>query len=281
MNPALIAGGGAVAGGLIDSITRKKRGGVDTAPLTNIVNSSGDEQRSIIGSLKPKLQPLTDQYQSNVNGAVDKAQEDRASTNNAFLSSLRDKRSQMADEDMNQAKTHILQGVQPAQDAIREQLSGSGVGLQGGAAFKALSQPVLDANKQIGDYANNLDLTNRQAEISAMDKVNTGDNSFIAQKLGIDKDTYDTVMNSGRQDLINEMNGYLQEAQQREADKLGIAQFGMTGNMAADSANRADRAAFDSSLMGVGGGLLGYGATASKPQPNNNALLQALLAKMQ
>lgn len=266
MLPLAAVGAGVAAGGLLSSISNRKRQtpGVDAGRLNGIVDTGTDQDRTMINSLRPRLQPLTDNYENNVNSAVDKTAGARADMNNAFLSSLRDKRGQMAEQDMGQASQRILQGVKPAQDQIREVLSGSGVGLQGGAAVKALSAPVLDANKQIGQYASDLDLKNREAEISAMDKINTGDNDFALQKLGIDKDTYATVMNSGRQDLIDEMNSLLEENRQSTSDKLGIEQLRQTGETARSQADNADRTAFNNSLISTGTSLLGYGLNKPK-----------------
>lgn len=250
--------------GLLDSIGDVLVGGKKPLPklnsgeLNGIVDASKNVQNNMIGDTYPKLGEVTDKYASNITGAVDDAQKARQDTNNAFLNSIRDKRNQLNNDQFNTGKTQILQSVKPAQDSIREVLSGSGVGLQGGAAVKQLSQPILDANSKVNDLANSLSEGAQEADINTMGQINTQDNSFILQKLGIDQDTFNAIMSSDRQDLKDQLQQMLAVEGQSTADKLGITQNAFNADLAGTSAENQSRNALLASLLGAGataGGL--------------------------
>ncbi len=278
--PLVAIGAGVAAGGLASSILGKKKNKVpqiDTTALNNIVDAGGMEQRRIVSGTQPRLREQTDRFVGDTQGAVDRTTEERQNQNNSFLASLKTKRNALDTEQFNRGAEQIRGGVKPAQDALREVLAGSGVGLQGGAAIRQLSQPVLQAESQVTDLASMLSQNAAQAEMSATEKVYDNDLDFGLQKLGIDRDTYNAVLSSGRTDLINEMNAYLGESEQRTSDKLGIEQLRQTNNIASASAANADRTARNNALIGAGTSLVGYGMTP-KAQPSQSYSLEQLMA---
>ncbi len=253
---------------LLDSIgsalgTNPKMPKYNKDALTGIVDNSAAEQKGYINDTAPKLGAATDTFQNNALGAVDANQKERQDTNNAFLNSLQQKRATADNTQFAAGKEKILQSVQPAQDNIREVLAGSGVGLQGGAAVKALAQPVLQANSQVNDLANSLTQGSQQAEINALGTIQGQDNAALASKLGIDENTYNTIMQSDRQDLKDQLNQLLGISSQSTADKLGIEQNQYNSDLASASAQNQSRNALLASLLGaagtVGGAYAGRG----------------------
>ena len=229
----------------------------NSTALKNRVRQGADEQKGYIGNIEPKLADATGKLQGNIAGAEGTADEARRSTNNAFLDSLKSQTNTLTNDQFNSGKQKIAQSVQPAQDAIRETLAGSGVGLQGGAAIKQLSQPVLDAASKTNDLANSLTQGAQQSVIGAEGTLQGQDNAATLQKLGIDTDTYNTIMNSDRQDLKDELNHLLGISSQSTADELGIDQNQYTSELANNAANNQNRTQLLSSLLGAGGAIAG------------------------
>jgi hypothetical protein len=252
---------------LLDSLasalgTGKQLPKYNSGQLNGIVQNGADTSKGYIGDTMPKLGQATDQLGTNVNSAVDANQKERQDTNNAFLNSIREKRNLATNDQFNTGKQQILGAVPQAQDAIRETLAGSGVGLQGGAAIKALSQPVLEANSKVNDLANSLSQGAQQADINSMGTIQGQDNAALAAKLGIDVDTYNTIMSSDRQDLKDQLNQLLGVTGQSTADQLGIAQNEYNSELASTAADNQSRNALLGSLLGAVG--TGVGAYAGR-----------------
>lgn len=233
--------------------TNKSAPNYNSDALKKRVQLGADEQKGYIGDTAPKLGAATDTFGNNALGAVDANQQERQDTNNAFLNSIREKRNTLTNDQYNTGAQQIQQTIKPAQDAIRENLAGSGVGLQGGAAIKALNQPIVQAASDTDTLAKTLNQGAQQADISAMGTVQGQDNAALAAKLGIDENTYNTIMQSDRQDLKDQLNQLLGISSQSTADELGIDQNQFNANLAQNSADNQSRNALLSSLLGAAG----------------------------
>ena len=154
---------------------------INTGRLNDIVKAGSDSQKSTVGNISDLLKKNLGIYRTDMQGALDKAATARQTNNSAFLNSLKEKTTAANNTAFNTGSQQILGGVRGAQDAIRENLSGSGVGLQGGAAVKALNEPVLKANQDIDSLAKMLTSNAQQSEINAEGTIQNQNNQAIAQ----------------------------------------------------------------------------------------------------
>lgn len=282
--PLLIGAGLAGAGILGSSLMGGKASAPDIGPLLDAINREAQTQTSLAKNLPGQLSPLGPKYQAGVKGALSDAEKARQTSAQEFLNQLGQNQT-LTGQSLNDLLTRQAYANVPGQEEkIRENLAATG-GLQRGAAATLLGQPELQAAEQVQQGLGQLNLQQQQQRAAALDKINTMDENFIQQKLGIDRDTLTALYQTGREDLINEANQLLGISQNQTQQLLGAEEFGLEGQIAANAANQAAKQAPFQQLSGLGGTLLGYGALSGAgggqpPQGQMNPLA-LLLAQRQ
>lgn len=257
--PAVAIGAGLAAGGLVGSIFGKKKAPTyDVARINELTNQGGQEQRNVIGQIRPETQKLLDTFKTSATGAQDKATSARAAERDRYLAETDPVTSHLLQAQTDQLKRTTFGAIPEAQQATREALAASG-GLNRGVSAESLAQVPLQAAQQFSEGAAGLQqesLKNRQQVLA---NLHSAESASIAQNLGIDQDTYNTILNTGDAALMNELNGLIEESKRRTEGLVGAEQFRQTGNVAAASAENANQQAIYQSLAGVGGNLMGAG----------------------
>ena len=240
----LLEKGGVEQRGLINDNQAKLQSLADAlaARQQGLVASGGTEQRSLISGIRPQLNPLGDQFRSGSLGAAQTAQSAAEGRNKQYLGDVLS-----GGQDLEKAQSAALQrdvlAAQPElQQQLRESLAGT-VGLRGGAASRGAQRLATQAQAGIesGQEAINRDALARreQARLGALESNRGVTENLAQQALGIDLNTLQAIYSSGRQDLINEANALLSEAQGRTNALTGIeGQRGTTGLAAQDQATQ-------------------------------------------
>lgn len=258
-------GAGLAAGGLAGSIFgRKKIPSYDVRGIINQINQGGEEQRRIISQGRPETEAQLTRFQTGVDTAQAGAKTARETERARYLSELDPVTSRLLQAQTDQLKRTTFGAIPEAQQATREALAASG-GLNRGVSAESLARVPLQAAQQFSEGAADLQQQALQTQQQALANLHSEESQAIAKDLGIDQDTYNTVLNTGNQALINELNALIEESRTRTAGLVGAEQFRQTGNVASASADEANRQAVFQSLTGLGGTLAGLGTKSNLP----------------
>ena len=252
-------GAGLAAGGLAGSIFgRKKRPSFDVTRINQLIEQGGEEQRRAIGTLRPETDKQLGQFRTDTEAAQARATGAQEASRNRLLQDLDPVTSRLLQSQTDQLKRTTFGQIPEAQRAVREALAASG-GLDRGVAAEELARVPIEAARQFGEGAASLQQESLRTTQDALQNLQSQESQLIAKNLGIDQDTYNTILSTGNQALINELNALIDESKRRTEGLIGAEQFRQSGNVAAAAADNADRQALFSSLTNLGGQLIGGG----------------------
>lgn len=255
--PLMIAGGALAAGGLAGSIFGKKKvGAFDPTAILGAINQGGIEQRGQISQLRPETTKQLGQYEAGVNAAQVGAKTARDTERARYLSELDPITSRLLQSQTDQLKRSTLGAVPEAQQAAREALAASG-GLQRGVAAESLARIPIQAAQTFGEGAADLQQQSLGTMQDALANLHSEESQAIAQDLGIDADTYKTILATGNQALIEELNALVDESKRRTGGIVDAETARQQGRIAQESAEAANRQAIFSSLTNLGGTMMG------------------------
>ena len=263
--PLAAVGAGIAAGGLAGSIFgRKKIPKYDISGIQRLIQQGGEEQRAQIARLRPETESQLRQFQAGVDTAQGEARTAREAERSRYLSELDPVTSRLLQSQTDQLKRTTFGAIPEAQQAAREALAATG-GLQRGVSAESLARVPIEAARQFGEGAASLQQQSLATQQQALANLHSEESQAIATNLGIDRDTYNTILNTGNQALIQELNALVEESKGRTQGLVGAEQFRQTGNIAAASADEANRQAIFQSLTGLGGTLAGLGTPSNLP----------------
>lgn len=271
---------GLQAAGLAGSILgKKKQSSIDLTPYRQAITTGANKQRELIGQQYNELQPLNQQYQTSrnqlsasVEPAYAKIGEDLASR----MKGIGAIEQQAANQQLDLNQRIAARNIPLQQQLLRESLASSGQ-LRTGGAGKVLSQPVQQFQTAQSDLAAQLSAQRTANEASRAENVATQQAELarqgLSQRLGLDTDTIDTLLNLGRTDLIEKyagLKGVSQDEVNAMLSLLGIQSQQSLANAAAENENRQS---LYNALGSLGGTLAGYGLN----QPNYRATASSSL----
>lgn len=263
--PAVAIGAGLAAGGLAGSIFgRKKVPSFDTRRIEDLIQAGGQEQRAQIGRLRPETEAQLKQFRTDTEAAQGRATTGLEASRNRFLSELDPVTSRLLQSQTDQLKQTTFGAIPEAQRAAREALAASG-GLGRGVAAEELARIPINAAQDFSRGAAGLQQESLRTMQDALSNLQSQESQLIAKNLGIDQDTYNTILNTGNAALINELNALVDESKRRTEGLIGAEQFRQTGNIANAAADEANRQAIFQSLTQLGGTVAGLGAPSGLP----------------
>lgn len=263
--PAVAIGAGLAAGGLAGSIFgKKKKASFDISGIQRLISQGGAEEREQLARLRPETQKLTDQFRTDITGAQGKATAAQEASRGRLLSELDPVTSRLLQSQTDQLKRTTFGAIPEAQQATREALAASG-GLSRGVSAESLARVPLEASRQFAEGATNLQQESLRTMQDALQNLQSQESQLISKNLGIDEQTYNTILNSGNAALIGELNGLIEESRNRIGQSIAAEQFRQTGNVANAAAENANQQAIYQSLTGLGGTLAGLGTPSNLP----------------
>jgi hypothetical protein len=168
----------------------------------------------------------------------------------------------------NQFRQQAFRDVPDIQRKISNTLAGNRM-MGSGAALSSLAAPTLQAAQQSADNQANLEqqrLGNVTARASGL--ATTGFNTrskAMADRMGMDEETLNTLQQMGRTDLIDKFNS-LSGAESDYYDTEGdLNILGQQSEIARQQAANARRSAIIGTLGSVAGGAAGFMASGGNP----------------
>jgi hypothetical protein len=249
---------GGLAGGLLGGLgaKRKRLPQFDIGRINQLILQGGQEQRQQIGRLRPETEKQLAQFRTDISGAQERAKAAREAERARFLSELDPVTSRLLQSQTEQLKRTTFGGIPEAQQAAREAIAATG-GLGRGIAAEQLARIPVQAAQQFAEGAAGLQQESLRAQQQALANLQSQESQAIAANLGIDANTYNTILNTGNAALINELNALVDESRRRTEGLVGAEQFRQTGEFGRAAGEAAGQQELFSGLLGFGGQLLG------------------------
>jgi hypothetical protein len=207
---ALVGAAGSVAGGLLAG--KKKASAPDLTDAINEVKAGKTEQNTISSALPDKLAPLSTAYQGNLEGAIKEARGGLDTANQEYVQGVSDTSNASYQKQAAQLKQDQLDASTAAARGMRSNLAAGG-NLNSGAGVAAARNLATETANTIGKGETALSTQSLEAKQKALADVYQQDAGMVTNVLGIDQDMFTTLLNSGREDLINEATQLIQESQ--------------------------------------------------------------------
>lgn len=158
------------------------------------------------------------------------------------------------------AQEQAFRDVPAIQRAIKAQLGGTGL-LKSGAAATALANPLTSAYQSAADFTRQNELMRLQNETARREGLaKTGldvRGNAIAQRLGLDEGTINTLKDIGREDLISKFSDLAGIENTRTNQLLGYEQAAQQQAIAKAQADAARKGSLLSNIGSIGGTVIG------------------------
>lgn len=225
-------------------------------PQMRLLDQSGQRERDVASGLTTKLAPVNEQFGTDLRGAVDARRGEQAASGASFLKSFEDTSDSRVRKESDLLKQRVLEAQPELQRQLREGLaSNSQIG--SGAAIDASTNLAIDAGRQIGQGNQELSIKNLEGLQDATKQVFGADTAFTTNALGIDERMLQTLLSSGREDLIREAQALIDEARSTTQAKIGVLGQGQDRAMAADLGGQAASQDLRNALLGTAGRIAG------------------------
>jgi hypothetical protein len=242
---------------------------LDTGKMLSISQQTAEKKRKLIQDRLAGLQPITQQYETQRKGlaaGIDPAAEKLIGQYGQDLSQVGQVEKDEGTLAADQFRQEQFRNVPEIQKAVRNQLAGNRM-FGSGAALSSLAKPTLQAAQSASDFAarqeaERLSNQTQRAESLATTGFNVRQKA-MADRMGIDEGTLDTLTQMGRTDLISKFNDLAGVESDLGQDALSIEQMRQMNDIAQAQAKAAKRSGFGSFLGSAAG--LGIGALAGGP----------------
>jgi hypothetical protein len=259
--PVVTGVAGAVAGNLLK---KKTPNPPDMSGIMNEITNAAAEQKRITSALPTKLAPLGDKYKDDLTGAVTKARADLGAASDEYVSGAGDTGSEIYRKQADMLKQDALDASAAAARGMRANLAAGG-NLNSGAGVAASRDLATTTANTIAKGQTELGIQSLAGKQKALSDVYNQNAEMVQNVLGIDQNMFQTLLNSGREDLINEATQLIQESQNETGQKTQAMQIGQQRQMAAENAKTAGQNDLTSAIIGAVGNA--WGQASRKPTP--------------
>jgi len=259
----LIAGG-IMAAGLAGSILDKgKKARVNLEPYRQQIGRGASEQRDLVNRQFEALKPLTEQYgqqRATLSGQIEPRFQQIGQDLMTGYGQVGDAEQQAIQAALARQQTIGARNLPLQQQSIREGLASAGQLRTGGAA-RAMQAPVSQFQQQQADMRSGMEAEGLARQAGRLERgteaqANLAKEAF-STKLGMDKDTMDTLLSMNRTDLIEQAASLRGISKEETASMLSLLGIQTNVDLANQEAANAQRQRIWSSLTGVGGSLFG------------------------
>jgi hypothetical protein len=255
--PVIAAGVQLGAQALGGALGRKKRPAApDYSGLINTINQSGGRQRGLITGLRPKLASMTDRFSQDRRGLTNHFVDTIAGQGRNFVSDIGDASGELAQAESAAGRSRILSAQPELNQSLRETLAASGLN-RGGALLAGQGRINQTLGREVGELERGVTQRSLQAKQDAIKTAFQTNASAAERATGIDADTMERVLASGREDLINEVNELIAEERNRTQSITGFQGDALRDQYTAGLADKARQQDLLNTLLQGGGNVLG------------------------
>ena len=254
-----VGAGIGILGGLLTK--PKKASTPNLQPVLNAIQAGKTEQGAISSALPGKLAPLSTAYKGNIEDAIKSARGGMDTANAGYVAGVGDTSNGMFQKQAAMLKQQQLDASTAAARGMRSNLAATG-NLNSGAGVAAARGLATETANTIGRGETALGVQGLAAKQQALSDTYQQNAGLVEKTLGIDANMFQTLLNSGREDLIDEATQLIQESQSATGQMAGV--YGAAANNAAVAGNANAAAGNDLTTAIVQALAKGGGALASR-----------------
>lgn len=213
---------------------------VDVSQLLNTINNTQSTNQGLINALPAELQQQIAAYQQQMTGAGNTLQSNVQNQGQDYLnqvSQLYGPNSPAAQAAMAAFKQQAYSTLPGTLNATKAAAAASGGLGRGGAAEmlgKAIQAPATAVSQNAANVTAQQLQAGQQATQQALATVNNMDDQMFNQLFGMSKDMATTILNSGRQDLKDQLSQLINSNNTAATQTLGVE--GLAANNAYQNA---------------------------------------------
>lgn len=284
----MIIGAGLAGAGLAGSLL-----GGSSVPRYNpntaigLAKQGEEKENNFIDSYMQGTKAANNTLRTDVNAAKASADEQSRNAAQDYLSNFDPITSRLVQSRTDALKQQLFGQIPELVQAARE-AGAAGGGLDRGVTQSKIASVPVEQARQFNTGATNIANTALQGQLDARSKVYDSQNQLILNKLGIDNQTAEAILNSGNQALINQLNGLIDNSRNSIGLQITADSAAQGSNIGAVQNENANRQAIYNSLIGAGGALMGSGGGAAAVAPsavtnatNNRSVIRAGLLQNQ
>jgi hypothetical protein len=195
-------------------------------------------------------------FRTDVQNAGDAAKLESQSAAQDYLQNFDPITSRIVQQRTDALKRSTFGAIPELVQAARE-AGAAGGGLDRGVIQSQLAGIPTEQARQFGEGASQLETQALSQQLDARSKVFDSSNQLILNKLGIDANAAQSILNSGNQALIQQLNDLIDESRNRIGIQINAdsaAQGSQAGAIANENNNKQ---AIINGLLGVGGTAAG------------------------
>lgn len=250
-----------------------------------LAKAGEEKENNFIDSYMKGTKAANDTLRADVTAAKASADEQSRSAAQDYLSNFDPVTSRLVQSRTDALKQQLFGQIPELVQAARE-AGAAGGGLDRGVTQAKLAQVPMEQARQFNTGATDIANTALQGQLDARSKVYDSQNQLILNKLGIDSQTAEAILNSGNQALVNQLNALIDNSRNSIGLQITADAAAQGSNIGAVQNENANRQAIYNSLIGAGGALMGSGGGAASPsiitsvlnnrsRVNNNAVAGA------
>lgn len=255
--PAAIGLGTTIVGNKLFGGSKKPK--IDYAGMLKTVREGAGKQREYVNTAYSDVKPLDTKFSSDM-GTLGTNYESKVSgLGEDYLKSLQGMTAgdqELATKQLDLAKEQAYRTLPVNQEIIRKNLAASG-NLRTGASAKAFGDTVLQNQQNLSDYGQKLGIANLQANQARMEtgitNVYNSKAGAALQRLGLDADTFRTLYQNGRTDILDQAMKLVGISDQEVANILGVQGIQANAELVSTFGENANRQALLNSITSIVG----------------------------
>lgn len=241
--------------------------GIDTGALRNILERGINRRRSLVEGAFTELPQFGQTFEKSQQEAGEQFADTSRQAAQNLASGLRNVESpDFVRRQQAKSRELAFRDLPAAQQQIRESLAATG-GLGRGVAVRALQQPVLQAQQTAADQAFQIEQgaagRNIARQEQALNQIFSTDAGIALQQLGIDQDVARTLLETGREDVLDRALQLSGIEAERTQGLLDLETLRQQQEIAQDQQKRARLAAILGTVGSIGGAAIGGGGFGS------------------
>lgn len=253
---SMLGDAGSVIGGLINN--GRSLPTVDISSLLSLINQNKAQNADLINNMPAELAPLYAAYTQSLNGAGTNLQTATDAAGNNLLSStkaLYDPNSAAVQATLAALKQQDYSTLPGTLNSLKSNLAATG-GLGNGGATRAITSAVMAPAATYSQQAANVQGTQLQQQQTnvqtALNKIASMDDATAQSIFGMSKDQATTILNSGRQDLQQQLASLINNNNNAESQSLSAQGIAVNNGYQNAVTRNQQQAAVTNGLVNLG-----------------------------
>ena len=228
----------------------------DPTYAQNLATSGKQEEERFISNYGAGVGANENKFQTGVNTATGAAQAQSQGAAQDYLQNFDPITSRIVQNRTDALKRQTFGAIPELVQAARE-AGAAGGGLDRGVTQNAIASVPMEQARQFNEGASNIQNTALQGQLDARSKVYDSSNQLILSKLGIDANAAESILNSGNQALIQQLNDLIDNSRNSIGIQISADNAAQGSAIGAATNEASNKQAILNGLLGIGGTVAG------------------------